>query len=196
MTARTGATGNQEAARAVGRCYGALFFSVFGGAWFLLSAYAFGFLSRTGAVLIAVATAVFAIAALRMQRRGKDAGEDAFPPEQRRRDDRMFGIVNGVMWFAIFLVFQIFSRLGRQDLAFPAVLLLVGLHFFLMPPLYRHRANLVTGVCLVWWAIACPLLFSGDRMIGFAAAGAGLTLWVSAAWALKTAHELFRSNGL
>ncbi len=56
MTARTGATGNQEAARAVGRCYGALFFSLFGGAWFLLSAYAFGFLNRTGAVLIALAT--------------------------------------------------------------------------------------------------------------------------------------------
>jgi hypothetical protein len=49
---------------------------------------------------------------------------------------------------------------------------------------------------MVVWAILCPLLFHGDRMIGFLAAGAGVALWVSAVWALKTATQLLRANGL
>jgi hypothetical protein len=184
------------AARAVGRCYGALFFSVFGGIWWLLAAYAFGRLSIPGACLIAAVVVLFAFSALRLQRRGKDAGKDAFPKEERRRNDRIFVIINAVTGIAIFLVFQILPRLGRQDLAIPAMVLLVGLHFFPLPPLFRHRANLVTGACMVVWAILCVLLFHGDSMIAWAALGAGLTLWVSAAWALKTASQLLRSSGL
>lgn len=196
MIAGTGTTGNVAAARAVGRCYGALFFSVFGGAWLLLAAYAFGRLSLIWAGLIAAAIILFVIAAIRLQRRGNDAGRDAFPEEEKRRNDRSFGIINAVTWIAVFLVFQILPRLGHADLAIPAVVLIVGLHFFPMPPLYRHRANLVTGACLVIWAVLCPLLFNGDRMIGFAALGAGLILWAAALWALKTAGRLLRSAGL
>ncbi|MGA2879586.1 MAG: hypothetical protein ABSG13_11600 [Bryobacteraceae bacterium] len=185
-------TANVDAARAVGRCWGALFFSVFGGAWFLLAAYAFGRLNPLDAGLIAIGVILFVLLALRLQRRGQDAGKDAFPEEERRRNGRVFGIVNAITWIAVFLAFQIFPRVGHPDLAIPAVVLLVGLHFFPLPPLYRHRANLVTGGCLVLWAILCPLLFRGGTMIGFAAAGAGLVLWASAAWALRTANCLGR----
>jgi hypothetical protein len=189
-------SGNVEAARAVGRCYGALFFSVFGCAWLLLAAYALGSLTTLGACLIAAAMLLFVIPALRLQRRGKEAAKGAFPEAEQRRSDRIFGIVNAVTWIAVFAVFQIFPRLGHEDLAIPAVVSIVGLHFFPMPPLYRHRANLVTGACMVVWAILCALLFHGDRLIGFAAAGAGLALWASAAWALKTANQLIGSAGL
>jgi hypothetical protein len=65
-----------------------------------------------------------------------------------------------------------------------------------MPPLFRHRANLVTGAVMVVWAIVCPLLFHGDRMIGFVAGGAGVALWVSAVWALNTARKLLGSAGV
>jgi hypothetical protein len=196
MIPRNRATGNADAARAVGRCYGALFFSVFGGAWLLLGVYAFGRLSKLGACLIAAAVVLFVISAVRLQRRGNDAGKGAFPEEERRRNDRIFGIVNAITWIAVFLVFQILPRLGYQDLAIPAVVLIVGLHFFPMPPLYRHRANLVTGACMAVWAILCPLLFHGDNLIGFAALGAGLALWAAALWALKTAGQLLASAGL
>jgi hypothetical protein len=196
MIAKAGATGNADAARAVGRCYGALFVSVFGGAWLLLAAYAFGHLSKLGACLIVAAVLLFVIPAIRLQRRGKDAGKDAFPEGERRRNDRIFGIVNAVTWIAVFLVFQILPRVGHEDLTIPAVVLIVGLHFFPMPPLYRHRANLVTGACMAVWAILCPQLFHGDSLIGFAALGAGLALWAAAAWALKTASQLLVSDGL
>lgn len=187
---------NPVAARAVSRCYGALFFAVFGGAWLLLAAYAFGRLSRTEGGLIAAVMVLFVIEAMRLRHRGKDAGKDAVPAEVRRKNDRLFGIVNAVTWIAVFLVFLIFPRIGHADLAIPAVALIVGLHFFPMPPLYRHTANSVTGACIGLWAIVCPVLFHGDRMIGFVAVGVGFALWVSAAWALKTAVRLLRSTGL
>src|SRR5580704_2499771 len=190
------ARGNADAARAVGRCSGALFFSGFGAAWFLLAAYAFGRLNKVTVSAIAVVLVLLVIPALRLQGRGKSSAQDAFPAEERRRNDRSFLILNAVTWIGVFLVFQILPRLGYESLAIPAVVLIVGLHFFPMPPLYRHRANLVTGACLVVWGIACAVLFRGDRMIGFATAGAGFVLWASAAWALKTASQLLRSAGL
>jgi len=191
-----GVAGNLYAARAVSRCYGALFFAVFGGAWLLLAAYAFGLLSKLEGVLVAAVVVLFVIAGMRLRRRGKDAGKDAVPAEGQRRNDRIFGIVNAVTWIMVFLVFLIFPRIGHEDLAIPAAALIVGLHFFPMPPLYRHTANLVTGACIAVWAIVCPMLFQGDRMIGSVAVGAGLALWVSAAWALKTAAQLLGSAGL
>ena len=173
-----------------------MFFSVFGGAWLLLAFYAFGWLHILTGCLIAAAIVLFVIAAIRIQRRGNDAAKDAYPKEELRRNGRLFGINNAVMWIGIFLVFQITSRLEYPDLAPAIVALLVGLHFFAMPPLYRHRANLVTGAVLTAWAILCLLLFHGDRLIGLVAAGAGLALWTSAAWALTAARQMLRSAGL
>jgi hypothetical protein len=85
--------GNRGAAVAVGRCYGALFFSIFGGLWLLLSAYAFGRLGPIRSGWIAAAVWLFVVTALRLQRRGKEAGTGAFPEEQKKRDDRLFGIL-------------------------------------------------------------------------------------------------------
>ncbi len=176
----------KRGAAALGRSYGALFFSFFGGCWLLLSAYAFGVFRAVQITSIFVLVLLFMAIAIRMQRRAKEVVKGAIPTEERRRDNRAFGMVNAVQWVAIFLIFTFFPKLGYGDLAFPAVLLVVGLHFFLMPPSYRHRANFVTGTVLAAWAILCPFLFKGDRMIGFVALGAGLTLWVSAAWALAS----------
>jgi len=54
---------NPDAARAVSRCCGALFFAVFGGAWLLLASYAFGRLSKFEGVLIAAVVVLFILAA-------------------------------------------------------------------------------------------------------------------------------------
>ncbi|HEV8039251.1 MAG TPA: hypothetical protein VGP62_10345 [Bryobacteraceae bacterium] len=190
------ATGNADAARAVGRCYGALFFAFFGAAWLVLAAVARENIGAVEIVGIAAGLTLLVNQAMRRLRRGKDAAKNAFPEEEQKRNDRIFGIVNAVTWVSVFLVFQIFPRVGLGELIFPAVVLIVGLHFFPMPRLFRHQANLVTGAVMVAWAIVCPLLFHGDRMIGFLAAGAGLALWVSAVWALKTATQLLKSAGL
>ncbi|HZL67788.1 MAG TPA: hypothetical protein VFC29_10705 [Candidatus Limnocylindrales bacterium] len=188
--------GNREAARAVGRCFGALFFSIFGGLWLLLSAYAFGRLDRLRIGLIAGAVLLFVATAVRLQRRGKEAGTGAFPEEQQKRDDRLFGIVNAVQGLAIFLDLSLLPKTRYGQFSFSIAALIVGLHFFALPPLYRHRANLITGALLTIWAIACALLFRGDAMIAWTALGAGVILWGSSAWALMTASRLLRRAGL
>ena len=182
----------RSAAYAVARSYGALFFSCFGGCWLLLSAYAFGTLRAVQTVSISVLMLLLVGTAIYIQSREKKATIGEVPTEQRKRDDRTFGIINAVQWVAIFLIFTFFPKLGLGDLTFPAVLLVVGLHFFLMPPSYRHRSNFVTGTALSIWAVICPFLFKGDRMIGFLALGAGLALLLSAAWALAFASRQLR----
>ena len=187
---------NRLASRAVSRCYGALIFRVFGAAWIVLALYAFGWLSIGAGAIIAGLVALYAFVALRTRGRGKGAGKDAFPADEQRRNDRAFGWVNAVTWVSVFLVFQILPRVGHPDLAIPAVAIIVGLHFFPMPPLYRHRANLVTGALIVLWTILCIFASRGDTRIGCVAAGTGMILWMSAAWALRTADTLLRSAGL
>ncbi len=123
----------------------------------MLAAFAFGSLSGLRAVAIAVGLILLVSSAVRLLGRGRDAGKNAFPEEEQKRNNRIFGIVNAVTWVSVFLVFQILPRLGLGDLSVPAVVLIVGLHFFAMPPLFRHRANLVTGAVMVVCAILCPL---------------------------------------
>ena len=83
-----------QAERAVGRCYGALFLSCFGGAWLLLAAYAVGGLSPLRVCLIAASTMVFVTLAIRFRTRAKEAGaETPDPLREERRDNRTFGIV-------------------------------------------------------------------------------------------------------
>ncbi len=183
---------SREAARAVGRCIGALFFSIFGGLWLLLSADASGRLDRMPIGLIAAVVLLFVVIAIRLLRRGKEAGNGAFPEEQRKRNGRCFAILNAIQGLAIFLDFLLLPKTRYGQFSIPLAALIVGLHFFALPTLYRHQANLVTGALLTIWAIACPLLFKGDAMLAWTAMGAGVILWGSAAWALHAAYKLLR----
>jgi hypothetical protein len=115
-----------------------------------------------GVAASAVGLTLLATPALNLRKRGKEAAKNAFPEEEQKGNDRIFGIANAVTWGSVFLVFQIVPRLGLAELIFPAVVLIVGLDFFATPPLFRHRANLVTGAVMVVWAIVRPLLFHGD----------------------------------
>ena len=189
-------TASRPAAKAVGRCYGAIFFLAFGGVWFLLSDYAWGHLKRSGALAIAGMVCSLIAVVLRVQARGKVAAQGAYSEEEERRNYRHFGIVNSVTWISVFLAFQIMPRLGHKELSIPVAEMIVGLHFFFMPPLYRHTANQVLGGFLVAWGIACPLLWQGNPMVGYLAFGAGAALWLSAAWAVKTARDLLNSVSL
>lgn len=65
--------------------------------------------------------------------------------DERKRADRDCGIVNAVTWIVVFLVFSLFSRFHLDQWIFPALAFLVGIHFFFLPKLYLHRANLAAG---------------------------------------------------
>lgn len=186
-------TGNKQARRAVSRCYGAMFFAVFGGVWMVFANLALARMSARAAVLIAIAVVCLLWPAFRIQRRAKPAAENAYPAAEKQRNDRAFGLVNAVTWSVAFLMFLIFPRIGWRDLTFTALAIIVGLHFFPMPPLYRHRANVVTGVCMIVWAVAVTMLFQGDERTGLICLGSGLILWMSAVWALLAARRLLQT---
>jgi len=175
------------------RTYGALFFSCFGSCWLLLSAYAYEVFNTPEIVSILLGALLFAAYGISLRRRAKSAGIKDPGDEQRRRDGRTFGFINAVQWVAIFVAFNLSQKLGHPDLGYPAALFVVGVHFFFMPPTYRYRANVVTGCTMVFWSILCPLLLRGDRMIAVVAFGAGVTLWLSAAWALRFASRRLRT---
>jgi hypothetical protein len=183
---------SRETERAMGRCVAALIFAVFGGLWLVLAAYAFARLDRIHIVAIVAGVGIVVITAMRLQQRGKKIGGAPPEDERKKRDDRIFGIVNAVQGLAILLDFLLLPKAGYNEFTVPVAALIVGGHFFALPPLYRHRANLVTGVFLVSWTIVCLLLLRGDRMIGWVALGAGIIVWGSAAWALRAASRLLR----
>ncbi len=119
----------------------------------------FGQLTIARSILLAVVTFLLCISAVTIMKRAKDWGDNAYLEEERKRNDRSFYIVNALTWISVALVFQILPRIGHRDLSIPAVVFLVGLHFFPVPPLHRHTANLVMGACLMIWAVLCPVVF-------------------------------------
>lgn len=186
----------RNAARAEGRCVGALIFSTFGGVWLLLSLAYFGALRAPISIAVLGVVLVFAGIAWTQMRRAKPLAANAYPEEERSRNDRAFFIVNGVTYGLVFLLFTLLPPLGLSNYVFPGFVALVGLHFFPMPPLYRHRANLVTGGFMVIWSVFCAVYFSNDRhrIVGFVTLGAGLALWASSVWALLTAQRLLSES--
>ena len=177
--------------RVRGRSIGGMILATFGALWLALSAYAFGHL--TGAVKVALATvtlALLSVAARLLRAVPKDQGHDP----QQERDGRRFGWVNAGQGVAIFVAIQIANNLHHPDASFPAVALIVGLHFFVLPQSMRHRSTLVTGTVMTASALFCPLLFHGDTMVGSVTLCAGTTLWCSAAWALATAATRYRAT--
>jgi hypothetical protein len=169
-------TKNRAAARAVGRCIGALFLSVFGGLWLMAASIYFRHLTIVVTCSIVVIVGLFVITVFRVQRRLYQAAKDAVPKDEQRRNNRAFGIINAVTYTAVFMLFLLLPRVGLSNLVFPGFVAIVGLHFFALPSLYQHRANLVTGTVMVIWAVACVFLFKGDgnRMAAFVTLGAGI----------------------
>ena len=179
---------------AEGRCTGALFFSVFGGAWFLLAlAYSRHFRWYTALAVVAGVLAFVAIA-VHLRRLVGEGAKNAYPDAEKKANDNQFFLINGVTYALVFLLFAILPKVHASNYVFPAFVFLVGLHFLPMPPLYRHRSNTVAGLTMMTWAVVCVLLFHGNGELeaAWVTLGAGLALWASAAWALRTANELVR----
>jgi hypothetical protein len=187
---------DRQILRALGRCTGALIFAVFGACWLLLSCAYMGRFHLTAILPICLFASLLVFTALRMQRHHAVPVLDEALAKQKKREDRVFGIINAITYTAVFLLFLLLPRFGLQNYIFPCFVTLVGLHFFPMPPLYRHTANLVIGGFMVLWAVLCAVAFkaSGNTMAAYVALGAGLALWSSSIWALRTAKQLFNEQ--
>nr|WP_176936531.1 hypothetical protein [Massilia sp. PDC64] len=171
-------------AQLAGRATGAMFFSVFGAVWlegWARSAHA-GMPAGVGIAVLALALLV--VAWRRYRRYAPALAQEQDTPE-RRRMKRVFNIVNAGQWIAIFVLAQVLIHLGQGAWIIPMAIAIIGLHFLPLAHVFKNPPHYVTGLAMVAFAGLYPLL-AGDgptAPVGFL--GAGLILWLSAAWALR-----------
>jgi hypothetical protein len=176
-----------EAADRSGRAFGAMIFAVFGAAW--LAGWCW-FAQRQHPMLYvlvaAVAAAIFFMAWRTYRQEAVTAAQTPTSP-QGRGAGRAFALINVAQWIAILVGVNVLNNtgLGRWDA--PWVILVVGLHFVALVPVFHRRSHAVTGAALIVLAGVYPLLATGgpDNPVGLL--GTGLILWASALWALKPA---------
>jgi len=110
----------------------------------------------------------------------------------RKKVNGQFGLINFVQWGAIFAAFYALPRLELGDWILPAIILIVGIHFFPLARLFNAPRDYVTGAAMVAWAILYPALFSAGKGGPIGAVGAGAILWTTTAFTGWQALGLLR----
>jgi hypothetical protein len=170
------------------RAIGALFFSLFGGAWLELWAFR-TFQHRRMALTLATlpivlgAAAIFTIAQRRYRAHREALAAEAATPA-RQKADRLFHLINGGQWILILIAGNVLANLGLSAWVLPAVIFIIGLHFLPLAALFANPPHLVTGGALMLLAGAYPFLAPGGPGHPIGCLGAGLILWGSALWAV------------
>lgn len=174
------------------RSIGAMFLSVFGGAWLALWAYSDFRSPWLRIAAIALATVVLFGYASSVYRRNKPALAALEGTPQHRRQSRWFNIINAVQWGAIFVLANVLSHFGLDRYIVPMIIVVVGLHFLPLASLFSYRPHYLTGALLIAW----PLLYAPSRGPGsdLGPLGAGIVLWCSAAWAIRP--SVARADGI
>jgi hypothetical protein len=167
-----------------GRATGAMFFFVFGAVWLEGWATKAEAGAPAFAVIAVLALALLAVAWRRYRRYAPALAREKGTPE-RRRAKRVFNIVNAVQWTAIFIFAQVLINLGKGAWIIPMAIAVIGLHFLPLAHVFKNPPHYVTGLAMVAFAGLYPLLASGGPTSPVGLLGAGLILWLSAAWALR-----------
>ena len=164
---------------------GAMFFSLFGGLW--VAAWCVQTYGAQPLRLLPVAaiTVLLFMLAWRQFSRHRAAHAAAERTPQAKRAGRLFNMVNAGQWIAIFIVGNVLKNLGLQAWFIPAVILIVGLHFFPLAWLFKARRHLAIGMALCVWAIGYPLTLQHGPLNPGGCLGAGLILWVAALSAVR-----------
>jgi hypothetical protein len=137
-------------------------------------------------LVAAVAAVIFGVA-WRVYRRNRSPGTGAAQSPQERRAGRAFTLVNAAQWIALVVGINVLNNIGLARWDVPWAILVVGLHFLALIPVFHRSAHAVTGIALVVLAVAYPLLAAGgpDNPAGLLVTG--LILWASALWAIRSA---------
>jgi hypothetical protein len=165
---------------------GGIFLSLFGATWLCGASYAYAGPDPAlpaAISVIALAMTAWAVAIFRARRRSFTATGDA---AASRRVRKGFRVVNAVQWSSIGLAVLLLNLTGHVAWILPAVILVVGLHFFPLARLFGYRAYNLTAAALV--VVACAALLSGGAVNGVA-----LTLLATGAILWLTAVALLRS---
>jgi hypothetical protein len=182
------------AARAFGIAIGNLFLGGFGMVWIVLGLTAAGKINPLLLALLSVVLVALIIASGYIMRRthGSLDRSQANRIEQKKIN-RRFGLVNFLQWSLIFAAVFGLPRLGLARWIVPAIVLIVGIHFFPLARLFKARMHYVVGAIVVAWAIIYPILFSAGKGDSLGAIGMGVILLVGAAFACWRAFHLLHS---
>lgn len=167
------------------RAIGAMFFSVFGGLWLGLWAHSEYPNSVSALFVIAAVAAALLAAAYRVYKTNSLALKAIAKTPESLRKSRMFNFINAGQWALIFIVAFVLSQIGYATWILPAIILIIGLHFLPLARVFAYRPHYLTGVALILLACVYPLVAREGPESAVGALGAGLILWVSAAWAIS-----------
>ena len=184
MKTHTSSTVTPSTPRA-GRAIGAMFFSVFGGAW--LALWAYSEFAESIAVILGVLAATLGLLwrSYVIYKFNSPALKREKDSPENKRKERLFNLVNVGQWVAIFAVYGLLSMSGHETLILPAIILIVGAHFIPLARLFNYPPHYITGAAMMLLAVSFPLVASEGPTSGIGALGAGLILWLSAVWAVS-----------
>jgi hypothetical protein len=176
---------SNPSATLAGSAIGAMFFSIFGGAWVAAwCVQSYGPQPLKVLPIAAVAAFLFMLAWRQFGRnRVAHKAQEGMP--EAKRSGKLFNIINAVQWIAIFIVGNVLKNMGLQAWFIPAVILIVGLHFFPLAWLFKARRHVAIGLALCVWAVGYPLTLRHGPVNPGGCLGAGLILWVAAVSALR-----------
>ena len=161
-----------------------MFFTLLGGAWLALGILGGYGMSLVALLIIVAGTLLLFFASLRQFRRNRGAhAAEADSPESKRAG-RIFSAVNAIQWTLVFVVATVLARAGHKEWIIPAIILIVGIHFFPLAVAFKVPRHYATGAAMTLLAIFYPLMSSAGPTSPVGCVGAGIILWVSATAAL------------
>ncbi|UTH75948.1 hypothetical protein [Chromobacterium sp. IIBBL 290-4] len=167
------------------RAVGAMFFTVFGAVWLWGSDLLRSQPRPWFAALVAALAAALWSHAWRRWRQNRAAMAAAAQTAASKRADKIFKWVNGLQWLGAILAVNVLNHFDLPQWQLPAVMLIIGLHFFPLAWAFRVRAHYLTGAALTAWPLAYPQIAAGGSNDPVGCLGAGVILWLSAAYALR-----------
>jgi len=175
-----------NSAALAGSAIGAMFYSLFGGAWV-----AGWCVQRYGAqplrlLPIAAIAAFLFMLAWRQFRRHRAAHAAQTGTREDQRNSRWFNLINAGQWISIFIAGNVLKHFGLQAWFIPVIVLIVGLHFFPLAWLFKARRHVAIGMALTVWAVGYPLSLPLGPLDPIGCLGAGLILWTAALSAVRS----------
>ncbi len=161
---------------------------VFGGAWLVFGLRGLASAPAVAFVIVAILTLSLFLSAFQIYRTNVPAMREAADSPSARRRSRLFHWVNAGQWLLIFAVVNLLASFGLARWGVPSVIGIVGLHFFPLASVFRYRPHYLTGAALILLAVSYPLLASSGPVSSAGPFGAGIVLWLSAAWSLASSR--------
>ncbi len=171
--------------RARGTAMGAAVMAGFGTVWLAVGLLAMG---TSGWLVLAVLCLLLGVVWWLVASRLRGLPVEMVPSNHRPSGEA-FAAVNVGEWLAILTAVNVLHWLHREIWQAPAILLIVGLHFLPLARIFRTRSHVVTGLALIVWALASPLVAEPMR-VQAVCLGAAVILWISAARALLVAQRM------